>query len=81
MTAQMSVRIPLALKFSLAHSLFRGGFFVIINNRNVKKHSAKRPLALKKNFLFFLRLAIAKFLIRVLELVDRENLSFSDIIS
>ena len=27
MTAQMSVRIPLALKFSLAHSIFRGGGF------------------------------------------------------
>lgn len=79
MTAQMSVRIPLALKFSLAHSLFRGGvsvYFVIINNKNVKKHSAR----IKKNY-FFLRSLRAKFLIRVLELVDRENLSFSDIIS
>ena len=79
MTAQMSVRIPLALKFSLAHSLFRGGvsvYFVIINNKNVK-HSAR----IKKNYFFFLRSLRANFLIRVLELVDRENLSFSDIIS
>jgi hypothetical protein len=37
-------------------------------------------LALKK-IIFFLRSLRAKFLIRVLELVDRENLSFSDIIS
>ena len=79
MTAQMSVRIPLALKFSLAHSLYRGGGFsvyFVINNKNVKKHSAR----IKKNY-FFLRSLRAKFLIRVLELVDRENLSFSDIIS
>lgn len=37
MTAQMSVRIPLALKFSLAHSILTGlgVFFVIINNKNL----------------------------------------------
>lgn len=79
MTAQMSVRIPLALKFSLAHSLFRGGLAFILLLLIIKT-LRNTALALKK-IIFFLRSLRAKFLIRVLELVDRENLSFSDIIS